>query len=71
MQQCLDQIDEMINHYPESKYTGYLMLRMAQIYQAKNQVDKTSEIYRILIDNFPQEKQLLAQAKELLKKVEK
>ena len=69
--ECLDQIDEMINHYPESKLTGYVMLRMGQIFKVKNQNEKMTEVFRMVIRNFPQEKALVAQAQELLRKSEK
>jgi tetratricopeptide (TPR) repeat protein len=71
LSECLDQIDEMINHYPDNKLTGYVMLRMGQIFGSKNQPEKMGEVYRMVIKNFSHEKALVAQAEELLNKAEK
>jgi TolA-binding protein len=71
MKECLDQIDEMIAQYPESRLTGYSMLRMSQILKAKNHNEETAEVLRIIMKSFSSEQGLVVQAQELLTSLEK
>lgn len=65
-QKCLDVIDQMIELYPEQELTGFIMLRMGQILQARNRGDEASEVYRAVEQNFASNQELAHQAKEML-----
>jgi TolA-binding protein len=69
-EECLDFVDQMMIQFPENELTGFIMLRMAQIMQSRNQGDEASEVYRIVINNFKGNKDLQKQAEKLLATVE-
>jgi TolA-binding protein len=65
--ECLDTVYEMMNHFPQSEMTGYLMLRNAQILEARRRHGEAAEFYRVIIRSFKSNEALRSQAEKLLK----
>jgi TolA-binding protein len=65
--ECLDIVYEMMNHFPQSEMTGYLMLRNAQILQLRRRHGEAVELYRVIMRNFKSSEALRTQAEKLLK----
>ena len=63
---CTEVIDEMVLQYPDHELTGYILLRLGQISEHNNQIEEAQEIYKTVLNNFPQ-KPLKEQAQILLK----
>ena len=61
----LDLVDQMMTRYPESELTGYIMLRMGQILQNRNQNTEAREVFDTVIRQFPKSAQLKDQASRL------
>jgi tol-pal system protein YbgF len=66
---CTDVIDEMVTQFPEHELTGFILLRLGQISERNNQTEEAQEIYRTVLNHFPQ-KPLKEQAQTLLKSLE-
>lgn len=66
---CTEVIDEMVLQYPDHELTGYILLRLGQISEHNNQAEEAQEIYRTVLNNFPQ-KPLKEQAQVLIKNLE-
>jgi tol-pal system protein YbgF len=66
---CVEVIDDMISQYPDHELTGFILLRLGQISMHNNQTEEAQEIYRTVLNNFPQ-KPLKEQAQILLKSLE-
>lgn len=69
-QDCLDSVDLMMLQYPENELTGFIMLRMGQIFQVKSRFDEAKEVYSSVKRVFADRKDLVNQAEQLLKSVE-
>lgn len=69
-QECLDVIDQMVQLFPDQELTGYIMLRMGQILQARNRSEEAAEVFQVIMKSFSQNMELKAQAEKLLKTVE-
>lgn len=68
---CLEVVDIMISQYPENELTGFIMLRMGQIFQVRNRSEEAIEIYEIVNDKFRASKSLAEQSQALLRSVQK
>lgn len=68
--ESLDVIEKMMNLFPENDMTGFIMLRMGQIFQDRKQPEKAAEVYRTVIDQFGKNIDLKKQAEKLLKTTE-
>ena len=66
---CLDVVEVMMEQYPESDLTGFILMRMAQIYNMRGESEQAIEIYRTIQRQFNHEG-LKAQASEALKELE-
>jgi TolA-binding protein len=65
----LDVIDQMMTRYPDSEMTGFIMLRMGQILEARKRSSDAKEVYRTVLREFPHSFELKQQAESLLKGV--
>lgn len=63
---CLDMVDQMMQRYPESELTGFIMLRMGQILEKKKRKSEADEVYQAIIRGFPASADLRAQAEKML-----
>ncbi len=61
-------IDEMMLQFPDHNLTGFIMLRLAQIFQSQNRTDEAREVFNVIEKNFKNQ-QLLQQARKLSKGV--
>lgn len=68
MDRCLETIDDMMNFYPESPMTGYLMLRLSQILQYRKRTPEAIGVLKMIQGNFTHEDDLRKQAAALEKK---
>lgn len=63
---CLDLVDQMMQRYPESELTGFIMLRMGQILEKKKRKSEATEVYQAIIRGFPMSAELRVQAEKML-----
>lgn len=63
----LDLIDQMMLRYPDSELTGFIMLRMGQIFEGKNRPEDAREVYETILRQFPQSAALKTQADRLMR----
>lgn len=68
--ESLDIIEQMMTLFPENEMTGFIMLRMGQIFQERRKPEEAAEVYRTVIDQFGQNPSLKKQAEKLLKTTE-
>lgn len=61
---CLEELDVMINQFPDNELTGYAMLRMGQIFEKRERLDDAKSIYQSVIQSF-KNKELKKQAQIL------
>lgn len=64
-QECLDVVDKMMNHFPEHELTGFLMLRMGQLLQARGRTDEAHEVFSTVASKFAYNQELKTQAQRL------
>lgn len=64
-EQCLDVIYSMMEMFPQSELTGYIMLRMGQIFNSRKRTIEAEEVYSAVTEQFPRSPALLEQAKVL------
>lgn len=69
-QKCLEVIDFMMTQYPQHDLTGFLLLRMAEIFNMRRETDNAIEVYRTVVRQFGQNKQLVKIASTQLDKIE-
>ena len=69
-QQSLDVIDHMIQHFPDSELTGFIMLRMGQILASRNRADEAKEVYKVILQVHGANADIRDQAEKLLKTAE-
>lgn len=69
-QQSLDVIDHMIQHFPDSELTGFIMLRMGQILASRNRADEAKEVYKVILQVHGNNPDIKDQAEKLLKTAE-
>ena len=69
-QECMDVVDKMMTHYPDHELTGFLMLRMGQLLQARGRSDEAVEVFGLVADKFAFNQELKAQARQLEKSSE-
>jgi TolA-binding protein len=69
-QACLDVIDEMMLQFPQHELTGFIMLRMGQILQARSRTEEALEVYKTISSQFSQNEELKKQAELLARSVE-
>jgi len=69
-QDCLDVVDQMMTHFPEHELTGFIMLRMGQILQARSRTEEAAEVFKIVSQNFATNSELRVQADRLSKSIE-
>ncbi len=69
-QECLDVIDQMMTQFPEHELTGFIMLRMGQILQARSRTEEAAEVYKVVSKNFAANAELKTQAQKLFKSIE-
>ncbi|PWU15386.1 MAG: hypothetical protein C5B49_11895 [Bdellovibrio sp.] len=67
-EECVDVIAGMMNDYPESPLTGYLMLRLSQILHYRKRTAEALDILQIVEHSFASEANLKNQASLLLKR---
>lgn len=60
--------DFMMSHYPENELSGFLMVRMAQVYEFRKRVPEAKQIYSSVMDKFknPQLKEQARRSLEVL-----
>lgn len=51
-----DLADFMVTQYPDNPLTGYGLMRLAQVSELNNQFDEAAALYRIVADNFSDQK---------------
>lgn len=68
-QGCLEFADLMVEQYPESDLTGFLLLRVGQINESSGRFDEAIEIYRTVSSNF-KNKTLSDQARKMARALE-
>ncbi|MCE3010168.1 MAG: tetratricopeptide repeat protein [Proteobacteria bacterium] len=64
-QTCLDVIEKMMSHYPESELTGFIMLRQGQILASRNRVSEAREVFSMVRRSFASYADLSRQAETL------
>lgn len=69
-QECLDVIEKMMTQFPEHELTGFIMLRMGQILQARSRTEEASEVFKLVSQNFASNHELKLQAEKLTKSVQ-
>ncbi len=69
-QECLDVIDQMMTHFPNHELTGFIMLRMGQILQARSRTEEAAEVFKLVSQNFAGNSELKVQAERLSKSIE-
>lgn len=67
---CLEIADVMLQHYPENEFTGFLLIRMGQIFEFRKRHDEAAQVYRTVLKKF-ENQQLRLQAKKSLDDLEK
>lgn len=65
-QECLEQIDRMMQLFPDSELTGFIMVRMGQILNARNRREEAIEVFRTIRKEFSYNKDLVKQTESLL-----
>ncbi|MFP5519631.1 MAG: tetratricopeptide repeat protein [Bdellovibrionia bacterium] len=50
--ECLSQIDELLQLYPEHEMSGFALMRMAMISEGNGQLEEAKEISRTVLKNF-------------------
>ena len=68
--ESLKVMDQLMMQFPQNELTGFIMLRMAQIMQARNQNEKAAEVYSLIMDRFKSSRDLKQQAEKLLASLE-
>lgn len=69
-QECLDVIDQMMTLFPDHELTGFIMLRMGQILQARSRTEEASEVFKVVSKTFAKNSELKTQADKLSKAIE-
>lgn len=69
-EECLVVVEEMMTHYPDNELTGFIMLRMGQIFESRERKNEALEVYRVVMDNFKDSADLKTQAGMLARKLE-
>jgi TolA-binding protein len=69
-EECLEVVDQMMAHYPDNELTGFIMLRMGQIFESRERKNEALEVYRVVVDNFQDNADLKKQAGQLARKLE-
>lgn len=69
-QECLDVIEQMLVQYPQHELTGFILLRMGQIFQSRNRGDEAKEVYRSVAKSFSANAELKKQAEQMEKTVQ-
>lgn len=67
---CLATADMMLQHYPQNDSTGFLMIRMGQIFEFRKRDEEAIQVYRTILAQFDNPL-LKTQAKKLLAQLEK
>ena len=67
---CLNVVEIMMEQFPENDLTGFILMRMAQIYNMRGETEQAIEVYRTIVRQF-QHQGLKAQASAALKELEK
>ena len=57
-------------NYPDNELTGFIMLRMGQIFESRERKNEALEVYRVVMDNFKDSADLKTQAGMLARKLE-
>lgn len=52
VEDCVDLISEMVELFPESELTGFALLRLAAIYQSRDENESAQEIYQLIRKQF-------------------
>ena len=65
-EECLEMVRLSLSHAPEHPISGYMLLRVGQIMEARRRPDEAKEIYQGIKRQFPGEKRLIEQAQRLL-----
>ncbi|MBX3040234.1 MAG: tetratricopeptide repeat protein [Bdellovibrionaceae bacterium] len=68
-EKCIEMADLMIEQYPDSELTGFLLLRLGQLNEDNGRAAEAGEIYRTVQKNF-KNPSLIDQAKRLAKALE-
>lgn len=68
--ECLDVIDFMMTQFPDNELTGFIMLRMGQILQAKGHGEEAIEVFRVVGQHFKENQELKKQAEKMQRSVE-
>ncbi len=69
-QECLDVIEQMMIQFPAHELTGFIMLRMGQVLQARNRTEEAKEVFEVVGQKFSLNHELKIQAEKLAKAVE-
>ncbi len=65
---AVDVAESMVSHFPVSIFTGYALIRLAQISEINNQFEEAATLYKIVRENF-QDTKLQGQARALEKRI--
>lgn len=69
-QDCLDVVEQMMVQYPDHELTGFILLRMGQILQARNRGEEAAEVFKTVAQNFGANQELKVQAHKLVQSLE-
>jgi TolA-binding protein len=67
--ETLKVVDEMLTLFPENDLTGFILLRMGQVYVYQNRANEAIDVYQTVIKNF-NNADLKKQAEKLLRQAE-
>lgn len=68
--ESLDVIERMMGQFPDSELTGFIMLRMGQIFEERGRKEDAILVYKTVQNAFSYNKSLLSQAETLESKVQ-
>lgn len=63
---CLAQVDKMMQLFPDSELTGFIMIRMGQILNSRNRREEAIEVFKTIRQEFSYNKDLVKQTDKLL-----
>jgi TolA-binding protein len=67
---CLKVVDRMMRQFPEQESTGFIMLRMGQVFEIRHRKEDALEVYRLIKRSYAN-KDLINQTQMMLDRLEK
>jgi len=69
LEECTTVIQQMIELFPTHELTGFVLIRLGQIFEAQKRAEEAVDIYKTVLRSFPQ-RDVAAQAKASLRGIE-